>query len=77
MAQSTEKIDVLDKGFVRLIDFMGGDDRAVQAARVSLLGKEAQPILSNSATISSSGALVHRETTTIRMLETTKAGSSA
>ena len=35
MAQSTEKIDVLDKGFVRLIDFMGGDDRAVQAARVS------------------------------------------
>lgn len=26
---------VLDKGFVRLIDYMGGDDRVVQAARVS------------------------------------------
>lgn len=26
---------VLDKGFVRLIDFMGNDDRIVQAARVS------------------------------------------
>ena len=35
MQQTTEKINVLDKGFVRLVDFMGGDDRAVQAARVS------------------------------------------
>jgi len=35
VVQSTEKINVLDKGFVRLVDFMGGDDRAVQAARVS------------------------------------------
>ena len=35
MQQSNEKINVLDKGFVRLVDFMGGDDRAVQAARVS------------------------------------------
>ncbi|MBN2737697.1 MAG: FAD-dependent thymidylate synthase [Spirochaetales bacterium] len=26
---------VLDKGFVRLVDFMGGDDRIVQSARVS------------------------------------------
>jgi thymidylate synthase (FAD) len=26
---------VLDKGFVRLVDYMGGDDRIVQAARVS------------------------------------------
>jgi len=30
-----EKIDVLDKGFVRLVDFMGGDDGVVTAARVS------------------------------------------
>lgn len=29
------KIDVLDKGFVRLVDHMGGDDSIVQAARVS------------------------------------------
>src|SRR5512138_2157537 len=26
---------VLDHGFVRLVDYMGGDDRIVQAARVS------------------------------------------
>jgi thymidylate synthase (FAD) len=26
---------VLDKGFIRLVDYMGGDDRVVQAARVS------------------------------------------
>jgi thymidylate synthase ThyX len=26
---------VLDKGFVRLVDYMGGDARIVQAARVS------------------------------------------
>jgi len=29
------KIKVLDKGFVRLVDYMGGDERVVQAARVS------------------------------------------
>jgi len=34
----TEQIDVLDKGFVRLVDFMGGDLRAVNSARVSFLG---------------------------------------
>ncbi|MDR1863379.1 MAG: FAD-dependent thymidylate synthase, partial [Treponema sp.] len=26
---------VLDKGFIRLVDYMGGDERVVQAARVS------------------------------------------
>jgi thymidylate synthase (FAD) len=30
-----QEIRVLDKGFVRLIDYMGGDQRIVQAARVS------------------------------------------
>jgi thymidylate synthase (FAD) len=29
------KIDVLDKGFVRLVDYMGSDSAVVQAARVS------------------------------------------
>ena len=29
------KIDVLDHGFVRLVDFMGGDESVVRAARVS------------------------------------------
>jgi thymidylate synthase (FAD) len=30
-----EKIEVLDHGFIRLIDYMGGDESIVQAARVS------------------------------------------
>ena len=30
-----QEIKVLDKGFVRLVDYMGGDQRIVQAARVS------------------------------------------
>lgn len=30
-----QEIRVLDKGFVRLVDYMGGDERVVQAARVS------------------------------------------
>jgi len=30
-----EAVPVLDKGFVRLVDYMGNDDRIVQAARVS------------------------------------------
>ena len=29
------EIPVLDRGFVRLVDYMGGDDRIVQTARVS------------------------------------------
>lgn len=30
-----QKIGILDHGFVRLVDYMGGDDRIVQSARVS------------------------------------------
>lgn len=30
-----QEIQVLDKGFVRLVDYLGGDERIVQAARVS------------------------------------------
>ena len=30
-----QEIKVLDKGFVRLVDYMGGDERIVQSARVS------------------------------------------
>lgn len=33
-----KEIRVLDKGFVRLVDYMGGDDRIVQSARVSYGG---------------------------------------
>ena len=35
MTDSNEKIDLLDKGFIRLVDFMGGDNRVVSSARVS------------------------------------------
>jgi thymidylate synthase (FAD) len=30
-----KEFPVLDKGFVRLVDYMGGDERVVQSARVS------------------------------------------
>src|SRR6056297_497667 len=30
-----QRLEVLDHGFVRLVDYLGGDDRIVQAARVS------------------------------------------
>lgn len=30
-----QRLPVLDEGFVRLVDYLGGDDRIVQAARVS------------------------------------------
>jgi thymidylate synthase (FAD) len=30
-----QEVPVLDKGFVRLVDYMGGDERIVQSARVS------------------------------------------
>ena len=30
-----EEYPVLDKGFVRLVDYLGGDERIAQAARVS------------------------------------------
>jgi thymidylate synthase (FAD) len=35
-----DKIQVLDKGFVELIDFMGGDSRIADAARVSMKGDQ-------------------------------------
>lgn len=35
MQNTNEKIDLLDKGFIRLVDFMGGDNRVVSSARVS------------------------------------------
>ena len=35
LAETAAEIKVLDKGFVRLVDFMGGDMAVVEAARVS------------------------------------------
>jgi thymidylate synthase (FAD) len=36
--ETTEVINLLDKGFVRLIDFMGSDNRVVSSARVTFGG---------------------------------------
>jgi thymidylate synthase (FAD) len=38
MSESREPVKVLDQGFVRLVDFMGGDQGVVDAARVSYGG---------------------------------------
>jgi len=38
MSEHREPVKVLDKGFVRLVDFMGGDQGVVDAARVSYGG---------------------------------------
>ena len=38
-----EQVKVLDKGFVRLVDFMGGDQGVVDAARVSYGGVSKGP----------------------------------
>jgi thymidylate synthase (FAD) len=39
MIDAQREVKVLDKGFVRLVDFMGGDQGVVDAARVSYGGK--------------------------------------
>ncbi len=38
-AEKTEIVNVLDKGFVKLVDFMGGDVRVVSSARVTFGGQ--------------------------------------
>ena len=58
---------VLDKGFVRLVDYFGGDARIVQAARVSY-GE-------GTKTVSQDGALIdyllrHEHTSTGEKMET-------
>ena len=41
--KSGREYSVLDKGFVRLVDFMGGDQRAVESARVTFGSKSKGP----------------------------------
>ena len=43
MSHAEEPVQILDKGFVRLVDFMGGDQGVVDAARVSYGGKSKGP----------------------------------
>lgn len=51
---------VLDKGFVRLVDYLGGDQRIVDAARVSYSGKEVKTFRRNRGLINY--LLQHRHT---------------
>lgn len=42
-----KRINVLDQGFVELVDFMGSDQMIVDAARVSVSGDEVKPTSTN------------------------------
>lgn len=55
MSDKKNLIDVLDKGFVELIDYMGDDDRIVQSARVSYDAKDTQDAMKFVARLWQSG----------------------
>ena len=61
-----KKIDCLDKGFVRLIDYMGGDESIVQAARVSY-GKGTKSVSEDRGLIRY--LMKHKHTTPFEMVE--------
>ena len=62
----SEPFEVLDHGFVRVVDYMGGDDAIVQAARVSY-GKGTRRSSTDAALIRY--LLRHRHTTPFEMCE--------
>lgn len=45
-----QEIKILDKGFIRLVDYLGGDERIVQAARVSY-GKGTKTVMEDKGLI--------------------------
>ncbi|TAL68464.1 MAG: FAD-dependent thymidylate synthase [Bacteroidetes bacterium] len=61
-----KRIDCLDKGFVRLVDFMGTDDSIVQAARVSY-GKGTKSVRADRELIRY--LMRHRHTSPFEMVE--------
>lgn len=61
-----KEFKVLDKGFVRLVDYMGGDDAIVQAARVSY-GEGTKKISEDRGLIRY--LMRHRHTTPFEMVE--------
>ena len=63
---SEDAIKCLDKGFVRLVDSMGGDDAIVQAARVSY-GKGTSKVSQDRGLIRY--LMRHRHTTPFEMVE--------
>ena len=61
-----KRFDCLDYGFVRLVDYMGGDDSVVQAARVSY-GKGTKKVSEDRGLIRY--LMRHRHTTPFEMVE--------
>lgn len=61
-----KEFKVLDRGFVRLVDYMGGDDSIVQAARVSY-GKGTKKVSEDRGLIRY--LMRHRHTTPFEMVE--------
>ena len=60
-------IDVLDHGFVRLVDHMGDDQSIVRAARVSIAGEGVRPVSQDQGLIRY--LMRHRHTTPFEMVE--------
>jgi thymidylate synthase (FAD) len=61
------EISVLDKGFVRLVDYMGSDDAVVEAARVSYAGAPKRKVREDAALIDY--LMEHWHTTPFEMCE--------
>ncbi len=61
-----QKFDILDKGFIRVIDFMGNDEAIVQAARVSY-GAGTKSVSDDKALISY--LVKHKHTSPLEMCE--------
>lgn len=61
------KIDVLDHGFVELVDVMGDDQAIVDAARISISGENVKSVQSNEALIRY--LMRHWHTTPFEMVE--------
>lgn len=51
MIRRGSTIKVLDKGFVKLVDYMGSDERIAQAARVSYSGKGTKTVREDAALV--------------------------
>lgn len=64
---STNKIRVLDHGFIELVDVMGSDKAIVDAARVSIAGENVRPVSEDRALIRY--LYRHRHTTPFEMVE--------
>lgn len=63
----TKRIDVLDHGFVELVDVMGDDQAIVDAARVSIAGENVRPVQENRGLIRY--LMRKRHTTPFEMVE--------